>query len=59
MQKASGLETILETTGSDLIRPVWASDSAVYKCPADLDVDGSRQPFKPFENTWENEKGWP
>lgn len=58
VQKANGLETTLEARGSGLLRLVWAPDSAVYKYPADLDVDGSRQLLKLFEDTCLNEKGW-
>lgn len=58
VQKPNGLETTSEARGSDLIRLVWASDPAVYKCSADLDVDGSRQLLKLFENTCVNKRVW-
>lgn len=53
IQKTNGLQTISEARGSDLIRLLWAPDSTVHQCPAELNVDGSRL-FKLFGDTCRN-----
>lgn len=56
IQNTNGLQTIAEARGSDLIRLLWAPDSMVHKCPADLNVDGSRWLFKLFADTCRNKR---